>query len=92
MKEGFVIENIWFYTQAGVKYVNVTVRNVSSISIRLAAVYINGSPVWQEGCDLLVGQAKTLKIAYSWSSGVTYQIAVVTARGNRVIEYWTPSA
>jgi len=83
VREVLVIEDVWFYEFGGVKYVNVTVRNVGTVDFEVVSVYLNGSKAWDGSVGVGVGEAVTVEIEFSWNEGI-YQIAVVTARGNRV--------
>jgi len=83
VKESLVVEDVWFYEFGGVKYVNVTVRNVGTVDLEVVSVYLNESKAWDGSVGVEVGEAVTVKAEFSWDEG-TYQIAVVTARGNKV--------
>ena len=87
MKESLVIEDIWFY-QSSDKHVNVTVRNVGSVNLTIAAIYLKNSTheeTW-EGSQLTeVEKAVTIEIPFSWVTG-QYWITVATVRGNQVRE------
>lgn len=87
LKESFVIEDVWFY-ESSPKYVDVTVRNVGSIDMEVAAIYINGTAVWEGGQKIEVGEAATIKVYFDWDSG-EYRIVVATARGNQVREWYS---
>ena len=85
MKESFVIEDVWFYESSD-KHVNVTVRNVGSVNLTIAAIYLKNSTheeVWDGSQLSEVGKAVTIKIPFSWVTG-QYWITVATARGNQV--------
>jgi len=89
LKESFVIEDVWFY-ESSPKYTNVTVRNVGTIDLEVAAIYMNGSMVWNGGQGIEVGEAVTIKVSFAWESG-EYCIVVATARGNQIREWYSTS-
>ncbi len=88
LKESFVIEDVWFHSSP--KYVNVTVRNVGSIDMEVAAIYINGTTVWEGSQEIEVGEAVTIKVFFTWQLG-EYRIVVATARGNQAKEWYSTS-
>lgn len=92
LKESFVIEDVWFHTN---NKVNVTIRNVGSIEIKILAIHINGtiyagSPL---PVSLNVGVSRTLTItlASSYDTSKVYFFVVASERGNQVREYWKAS-
>jgi len=93
LKENFVIEDIWFFTNATNKYVNITVRNVGSIQITIMAIHINataftGSPL---PITLTVGQSRTITLTFNYDATKVYFFVVATERGNQVREFWKAS-
>lgn len=94
-KERIVIEMVVFEVDAaGNKYVNIFVRNVGEIDVKISAIYINGSA--QTSVDpslpyrLYVSangavNVQNFKIAYLWSENEIYMIKVVTSRGAEAI-------
>ena len=89
LKESFVIEDVWFDEDTS-KYIDVTVRNVGSIDMEVAAIYVNGSMVWNGGQGIEVGEAITINVTFAWESG-EYRVVVATARGNQVREWYSTS-
>lgn len=92
MKESRVIEDIWFYEGSG-KRVNVTVRNVGSVNLTIAAIYLKNSTheeIWEGSQMIEVGKAITIEIPFSWDTG-QYTIVVATARGNQVRDCYNTS-
>lgn len=97
MKESLVIEDVWFDEEGALKYVNVTVRNVGTVSLKIEAIYIymDGEEVWKidskdEGQWIEVGKAVTIRIDFPWVEG-QYYILVATTRGNQVRECYSIS-
>ena len=87
LKESFVLEDVWFY-ESSPKYVDVTVRNVGSIDLEVAAIYMNGTTVWDGSQGIEIGETATIKVIFDWNSG-DYRIVVATARGNQVREWYS---
>lgn len=94
-KERIVIEMVTFEVDsAGNKYVNIFVRNVGEIDVKITAIYINGSAQTNVNPPLpyrLYASAngainvQNFKIAYLWSENEIYMIKVVTSRGTEAI-------
>jgi hypothetical protein len=97
LQERFVIELVAFNNTSGNQII-IFVRNVGSIDIQLAAIYINGNlqssfktPSVATGyCTVLpvrlgVQQMCIFNMTYSttWTSGTIFTIVVATARGNQ---------
>jgi archaellum component FlaF (FlaF/FlaG flagellin family) len=92
LKESFIIENVWFNSTASPKTIDITIRNVGSIEIRLVAIYINNTIYTNMSAlpTIPVGQrSETIKISrnppWIFGGGQTYRIIVATARGNQVV-------
>lgn len=89
LKESFVVEDIWFYSS---NKVNVTIRNVGAIEIKIVAVYLN-STSYTVSETITVGQSKTITFTLSqtYVSTSVYFFIIATARGNKVTEFWKAS-
>jgi flagellin-like protein len=68
--------------------VNVTLRNTGSSPITVTEIHITGGTT--PSGDLLTSDASipansqiTVQVSYTWTPGYTYQIRVVTSRGNQ---------
>lgn len=94
LKERFAIEYVRFESST----LNVTVRNVGRLDIRVVALYLLDAT---DGRILLastgvtslvnVGLFTSFTIPYGSfvpQSGTTYQVSIVTDRGSRVTENW----
>ena len=46
IKESFVVEDVWFFSNSTAKYAKVTVRNTGDISISVSGVYLNNTQAW----------------------------------------------
>jgi len=87
MSERVTVEDVWFNSATGT--VNVYVRNVGKAAIQVAAVYVNrvGRP-FNSPFRLELNEHGWLSFAYSWNSGDTYYIDIVTTRGTHVASYY----
>jgi hypothetical protein len=92
LQERLVIEEVFFIKSSTT--IQLFVRNVGVLDIKLVAVYVNGtsySPATGSTCSfstsLPVQQACQLNVNWgsSWNSGSTFLIVVATARGNQAI-------
>lgn len=100
LKESFIIEDVWFNPSPN--YVNITIRNVGSIEIQIAALYINGTSYSftldpsKRQVTTPEGQypIRTYKIDitstphFTWVAGKKYLIVIATQRGNQVTSMW----
>ena len=87
MGERVIIEDVWF--NSATNTVNVYVRNVGKTAIQVAAVYVNRvGQHFNSPFRLELNQHGWLSIAYSWASGETYYIDIVTTRGTHVASYF----
>jgi len=99
LRETIVVEDVWFNMSGSTKYMYITVRNVGTIDIEIAGIYVDGVstytilPSLGSGYQITVGQAPTFRVTYtgskSFSSSNTYFLQVATLRGNQVSTYWT---
>jgi len=92
LKESFVIEDIWFHSS---NKVNVTIRNVGAIDLKIVAIYINGTAYTVSAQDgtMTVGQSRTIKLTLSPNYDTTkvYFFVIASARGNQAREFWKAS-
>gem|GEM_PF-921103 len=88
LNEDILIENVWFVTSP-VKRVNVTLTNVGSLGTNVTQInLINSTTLSQllgskytDG-GLIPYKSLSKNITYSWTSGKTYNVEVITKRGN----------
>jgi len=87
MSERVTVEDVWFNSATGI--VDVYVHNVGKAAIQVAAVYINrvGQP-FNSPFRLELNEHGWLSITYSWNSGDTYYIDIVTTRGTHIASYY----
>lgn len=87
IKESFIIEDVWFYTQSG-SFANVTIRNTGDLAIKVTHIYINNTQAWNTGEVIPIDGVAEIKVATSWGSGYPQAIWVKTDRGAEVKQTW----
>jgi hypothetical protein len=88
MSERVIVEDVWF-NNATTRTVDVYMRNVGKVAIRVSGVYINHTSVALDmPFRLELNKHGWFSIAYSWSSGDVYYIDIVTNRGTHVASYY----
>lgn len=88
IRENFVVEDVWFYTQSGTDYANVTVRNTGNVAIKVAHIYVNNTEVWNTGQLVNATKAVTIKTTVDWSPNSLQSIWVKTSRDAQVQQVW----
>jgi FlaG/FlaF family flagellin (archaellin) len=87
MGERVIVEDVWFNNVAGT--VDVYLHNVGKTDIQVSSVYVNHVGQSFKGPSRLeVNEHGWLRIAYSWDSGESYYIDIVTKRGTHVASYY----
>jgi len=83
------------YTWSGTTYIDLKVRNTGSSSLTMNSAEVNsGAPTAYDldtgttgnqtsNVSVSPGSEKTVRIWHSYTSGVKYEFAIVTAAGNR---------
>jgi len=88
MGERFIVEDVWFKTDE----IDIYIRNVGKIPIKIAAVYVNYTSQSFGSLELDVGSNGWLYVTHSCSSNSAYFINVVTTRGTQVADWYrTPT-
>lgn len=88
IRENFVVEDVWFYTDAGTNYANVTVRNTGNVAIRISHIYVNNTEVWNEDQLVNATKAVTIRTEVDWSPNSLQSVWVKTARDAQVQQTW----
>lgn len=88
IRENFVVEDVWFYTQTGTDYANVTVRNTGNVVIKISNIYVNNTQVWNAGQNINATKAVTIKTTVDWGPNDLQSIWVKTVRGSEVKQVW----
>jgi len=87
MGERVIVEDVWFNSATGT--VDVYMRNVGKADIIVSGVYVNHVGQSFNGpFGLEINKHGWLRIAYSWNSGESYYIDIVTTRGTHVASYY----
>jgi FlaG/FlaF family flagellin (archaellin) len=87
MGERVIVEDVWFNGAAGT--VDVYMRNVGKADIQVSNVYVEHVSQSFNGLSSLeVNNHGWLRIAYSWTSGESYYIDIVTKRGTHIASYY----
>jgi hypothetical protein len=86
MSERVIMEDLWFNNSA---VINVYLRNVGKIGIRVSVVYINHTATpFVSPASLEIGKHGWLNISCVWNSGDLYYVDIVTRRGTHVADYY----
>jgi hypothetical protein len=96
VKESFVLEDVWFYTNPPSTpptnaYANVTIRNTGDLAITVSKIYINNTQVWPSSSTtqtIPVGGIATIKAPVAWKNGDLQSVWIHTARGTDVKQAW----
>jgi FlaG/FlaF family flagellin (archaellin) len=87
MGERVIVEDVWFNSAAGT--IDIYVRNVGKSNIQVSGVYVEHVGQSFSGpFSLEVNKHGWLRIAYSWTSGESYYIDIVTKRGTHIASYY----
>ena len=88
IRENFVVEDVWFYTQTGTDYANVTVRNTGNVVIKISNIYVNNTEVWNAGQNINATKASTIKTTVDWGPNDLQSVWVKTVRGSEIKQVW----
>ena len=96
LNEDLLFENVWFNTLPA-KRVNITITNVGSLGTNVTKInFINAttyaqfqSSTYKDG-GMLPYKSFSKNITYAWTSGKTFNIEVITNRGNIFTKQVTP--
>lgn len=87
MGERVVVEDVWFNSDTGT--IDVYMSNVGKADIQVSNVYVEHTAQSFNGLSSLqVNNHGSLRIAYSWNSGESYYIDIVTRRGTHIASYY----
>jgi hypothetical protein len=94
VKESFVLEDVWFYTNPPSTpptnaYANVTIRNTGDLAITVSKIYVNNTQVWSGSQTIPIDSVATIEdIPISWRSNDPQSVWIHTARGTDVKQAW----
>jgi flagellin-like protein len=87
--EQLTFTNVEFIS--GNQYINITMKNTGTTPITITEIRINdGSDLLSSDVTLSANSETEQQVSYSWTNGNTYEIKVVTKKGNAF--YYTKSA
>lgn len=91
--ENFIVEDVWFYTNATGSYANVTIRNTGNLAITISNIYINHTEAWNDGEIIVIDDVATIDVpkvdlGVPWEADRLQSIWVVTERGSEIKQVW----
>ena len=88
VKESFVLEDVWFFSNITGKYANVTVRNTGDLAVTIDSIYVNNTIVASTSEVIAIGNVATIDIPVSWGQGKPQDVWVQTERGTEAKQVW----
>jgi hypothetical protein len=88
IRENFVLEDVWFYSQGPTDYANVTIRNTGNVAIKISHIYVNNTQVWNTGQMINATEAETIRATFNWEPNNLQSIWVKTTRDSQVKQIW----
>jgi hypothetical protein len=89
VKETFVLEDVWFFTESGSPYANVTIRNTGDLAITVSKIYVNNTQVWSGSQTIPIDSIATIEdVSVNWGSNDVQSVWIHTARGTDVKQAW----
>ena len=88
INESFIIEDVWFFSNATGTYANVTILNTGDLAIRVSNIYINNTQTWNDGEDVLIGDFATIDVPTAWEADRPQSIWIKTERGAEAKQVW----
>jgi small basic protein len=83
MSERVFVEDVFF--NSATHTIDVYLSNTGKVNIHVQSVYINHiSQTFNSPFNLAIAGGGWLSIAFSWNSGTTYYVDIVTNRGTHV--------
>lgn len=89
VKESFVLEDVWFFTESGSPHANVTIRNTGDLAITVSKIYVNNTQVWSGSQTIPIDSIATIEdVSVSWGSNDVQSVWIHTARGTDMKQTW----
>ena len=88
VKESFVIEDVWFFSNITDSYANVTVRNTGDLAITIDSIYVNNTLAASANEVIAIGNVAVIDAQIDWDSGKPQEIWVRTERGTEAKQVW----
>lgn len=83
MSERVMVEDVFF--NSATHTLDVYLRNTGKVNVHVASVYVNHvSQNFNSPFNLAISAGAVLSITYTWTSGSTYYIDIVTNRGTHI--------
>ena len=87
MGERLLVEDVWF--EEGNDEIDIYVRNVGQVSIKVAAVYVNNvGQLFNSPFKLEINENDWLTVELEWISGEVYYIDILTNRGTHIASHY----
>ncbi|UCD96538.1 MAG: hypothetical protein JSV35_00340 [Candidatus Bathyarchaeota archaeon] len=83
MGERLIFEDVWFTSNG----ISIYLRNVGKVPVTVSAVYLNFTTQTITPLNLEIDEHGWLDIEGNWTRGSLYHVAVITAKGTRIVEY-----
>lgn len=88
INESFIIEDVWFFSNATGSYANVTILNTGELAVRVSNIYVNNTQAWNDGKDILIGEVETIDMPLAWETDRPQSIWIKTERGAEAKQVW----
>jgi len=88
ISEGFIVEDVWFFTNSTSSYSKVTVRNTGDVAVTISHVYVNNTQAWNAGKVIPRSEVGTITFETLWSAGSAQDVWVKTQRGTEAKQLW----
>ncbi len=86
MSERVFVEDVFF--NSSTHTINVYLSNTGKVNIHVQSVYVNHiGQTFNAPFNLAIKGGDWLNIAFSWNSGTTYYVDIVTNRGTHIASY-----
>jgi flagellin-like protein len=64
------------------KYINVTVRNTGTSPVTISEAWVNGEKQTITSFTISANSVEYLELQYTWTEGDTYEVKLVSSKGN----------
>jgi archaellum component FlaF (FlaF/FlaG flagellin family) len=88
LNEGFIVEDVWFFTNSTSSYATVTVRNTGDVAVTVSNIYVNNTQAWNAGKVIASSEVGTVTFESLWSAGSGQDVWLVTQRGTEAKQLW----
>lgn len=88
INERYIIEDVWFFSNATNSYAKVTLRNTGDVAAKMTHIYVNNTQVWSGNKILVQESVQSITFQSNWGSGKIQDIWVKTERGGELKQVW----